>query len=319
MSEKITEFSSKRDICVVFGSLRSGTTMLRLIMDGHPRFVCPCEADFLLDHLVPAQNGGWYYDLEALAADRIFRASGLRLPETVEAMPAFSSMVSELRGQSDDCLVLILHRGLERLLTLEPHIRILHFFRDPRDVARSAIGMGWAGNVYYGSKTWLVTEKEWEKVAPGLRPLQSLEFSYEELVSSPENTLRKVCSFLEDEYDPEMIRFSENSSYDSIDASLAEQWQRNMTPRELGLIEPLFEDLLIKRGYELSGYPSISPNVVQRFQLKLEHSVSVWRRRIVRYGLRDPLIVSFCEKVGFPEWARPAQKRMDVVTRQYLK
>lgn len=293
--------------------------MLRLMMDGHPQFVCPGESDFLLDYLVPAETGGWRYDLEALAANRAFQASGLRLPETEEALPAFASMVAELRGTPGKCLVLVLHRGVERLLELEPQIRILHLIRDPRDVARSAIGMGWAGNVYYGAKTWLMSETEWERVAPRIPPNQSLEFQYETLVSTPEEILRKVCSFLECDYDPAMLSYPDHTTYKPVDASLAEQWRRKQSPRELGLSEPLFGELLTKRGYAPSGHPHIHPGFVDRVRLKLEHSSSVWRRRIARYGLRDPLIVSLCKKIGATKLARPAQQRMNAITEHYLK
>ena len=303
----------------MFGSLRSGTTLLRLMLDGHPRLVCPGETDFLSDHLIPAGDGGWRYDLEALAADRTFQDSRARLPETDEALPAFASMVADLRGPSGQCLVLVLHRGLDRLLQLEPDIPVLHLLRDPRDVARSAIGMGWAGNVYHGADTWLVTETEWERVAPGLRPGQSLEVRYEMLVRKTEDVLGAICAFLGAEYDPEMLDYPDKSTYAPIDASLAEQWRSRQTPRELGLIEPLFDDLMIKRGYEPSGHPPIRPGPVERLRLRTEHSASVWRRRIARYGLRDPLVVSVCGKLGLPRLARPAQKRMDIITRRHLK
>jgi len=293
--------------------------MLRLMIDEHPHFICPGESDFLFDHLVISRDGAMRYDLEALAADRYFKASSARLPETDDAASAFASMVGELRGSSDSCLVLILHRGLERLLRIQPNIQILHIVRDPRDVARSAIGMGWAGNVFYGARTWLVTEKEWERVSSGLSDSQVLEFHYEALLRDTEQTLRKVCGFLHEEYTPAMLDFPKNSTYSQVDASLAEQWRVKQTPRELGLIEPLFGDLLTKRGYKPSGHPPISPGLFDRLRLRLDHSYSVWSRRIARYGLRDPILVSICQKIGHPKWARSAQRRMDIITVNHLK
>lgn len=293
--------------------------MLRLMLDGHPEIVCPGECDFLLDYLVPAQSGAWRYDLEALAEDRIFRASTARLPETDDALPALASMIGDLRGSSEGCLILVLHRGLDRILNFDPDIPILHLLRDPRDVARSAIGMGWAGNVYFGADTWLKTEREWEKVAMNLRAGQFLDFHYENLVRRPEEVLRQICEFLNKDYDSEMLNFPNNSTYSAVDSSLAFQWRRKLTPRDLGLIEPLFGDLMTKRGYELSGHPSISPNLAMRLRLRVEHSTSVWRRRVYRHGLRDPLIVSFCKKLGLNRFARSAQRRMDVTTQKHLK
>lgn len=310
---------SNYDLCVAFGSLRSGTTMLRLMLDGHPDIVCPGETDFLLDYLILDQQGHWRYDLEALAADRIFKASRARLPDTDLAGPAFASMVNDLRGDSKGCLVLVLHRGLERLLKLEPHIKVLHLLRDPRDVARSAIGMGWAGNVYYGARTWLGTEREWEQVATRLDTRQSLELRYEELVGNPKKVLSEICEFLGRSYDPAMLDYHGNSTYDRPDPSLIEQWRRKLTQLEVGLIEPLFGDLLVKRGYEPSGYDPVIPGPIARLKLRVEHSRLVWRRRFARYGVIDPLLVRFGGGLGFTGLARSAQARMDVITRQHLK
>ena len=131
--------------------------------------------------------------------------------------------------------------------------------------------------------------------------------------------MSEVCAFLQDEYDPTMLDFPNSSTYSAVDSSLAEQWRHKQTPRELGLIEPLFGGLLAKRGYEPSGYPPIRPGRIDRLRLRIDHSSSVWRRRIARYGLRDPLIVAICRKLGIPGWARSAQRRMDVITKQYLK
>lgn len=317
--EKMAEISVKPDVCVLFGALRSGTTMLRLMIDGHPRYVCPGESDFIVDHLYLADDGSWRYDLEALAADRIFQASTARVPDTDEALPAMASMIADLRSSTDGCLVLVMHRGLERLLMMKPDIHVLHLLRDPRDVARSAIGMGWAGNVYYGATTWLQTEQEWETATSNLPDGQILEFHYETLLREPEKTLGNICAFLGDEYDAAMLDYQDSSTYTAVDASLAEQWRRKQTPKELGLIEPLFGDLLTKRGYEPSGHPQIIPGPFERLKLKFDDVSSVWRRRIARYGLRDPLIVVICGRLKRPKWARSAQSRIDTITNQHLK
>ncbi len=307
------------EFCVVFGSLRSGTTMLTLMMDGHPRFVCPGESDFLVDHLVRTQSGGWRYNLDTLADDRIFQASPARLPDTEEAGPAFAAMIADLHGASGASLILVLHRRLGRLLEIAPDTKVLHLLRDPRDVARSAVGMGWAGNVYYGAITWLVTEQEWDQVSANLHSDQVLEFHYETLVSETEDVLSRICAFLGNSYDPMMLNYAEHSTYDPPDSSLINQWRHKQTARELGLVEPLFGELLTQRGYVPSGYPPITPTPLKRLLLKAEHLNSVWRRKIMRYGLRDPLLASLCKRLGMPALARPAQRRMDAITRQHLK
>ncbi|WP_425596530.1 sulfotransferase, partial [Roseobacter litoralis] len=36
---------------VLYGALRSGTTLVRLILDAHPDICCPGERDFMVDSL----------------------------------------------------------------------------------------------------------------------------------------------------------------------------------------------------------------------------------------------------------------------------
>lgn len=318
-AENLVPESDMPELCVLFGALRSGTTMLRLMIDGHPRLICPGETDFLTDFLFPAPNGGWRYDLEALSEDRIFQDSRAELPDTAVAGTAFQSMVANLRGEDPGCLFLVMHRGLGRLLDLLPDVRIIHLVRDPRDVARSAIGMGWAGHVYYGADIWLQCEKEWERNAPRLAEDQSLELRYETLVQHPEAVLSDICGFVGERFDLGMLKYSEGSTYDPPDPSLVEQWRKRLSAHDLGLIEMRLGDLLARRGYERSGHRPIAPGPAERFALWIANKRSVWRHRITRFGLRDPLIVGFAHRVGLPRLAAPARRRIDNITRSHLK
>src|SRR6056297_1046670 len=59
-------------LIAVYGALRSGTTLLRLMLDAHPSLSCPGETDFLFDHLSITDDGP-LLDEEALEQDRIYR------------------------------------------------------------------------------------------------------------------------------------------------------------------------------------------------------------------------------------------------------
>ena len=51
---------------LVFGALRSGTTLLRLMLKAHSGVQSLGEADFLFDHIEKAADGTCLYDREAL-------------------------------------------------------------------------------------------------------------------------------------------------------------------------------------------------------------------------------------------------------------
>ena len=294
--------------------------MLRLMLDHHPQLTCPGEADFLTDALRPGDGpSGWEYDPDLLLDDRIFRDSLAALPEAEEASVAFLEMTGHLRDGTDGCLVLDVHREIGRILDLAPDVRILHLVRDPRDVARSAIGMGWAGNVYHGARIWQRAEQAWEENLHRFSPGQVHEVRYEDLVRTPETTLSEACAFLGVAYEPGMLDYDGSSTYEPPDPGLAEQWRGKQTPRELGLVEPLFGDLLEARGYALSGHPQITPNKLQRMALMAGNKWGIWRTRVSRYGVADPLVLAFARRLYLDGLARRTKRRIDEKTLSYLK
>ena len=63
------EITKMPDAVILYGALRSGTTMLRLMLDAHPALSCPGESDFLFDHL-RAEADTWRYDRRKMALDQ---------------------------------------------------------------------------------------------------------------------------------------------------------------------------------------------------------------------------------------------------------
>src|SRR5262245_30413355 len=226
---------------VVYGALRSGSTLLRLMINAHPKLSCSGEHDFLFDHIRES------YDREALSADRIFRASGVHFPIGKDGRDAAADMIAQLKSD-----VLILHRNLGQLLDLFPDCRIIHLLRDARDVARSSVGMGWAGNVNHGVTHWLETEQAWERHASLLNPSNVLTLRYEDLITDPIAKLTEVALFCGQPFDGAMLSYPKDSTYAAPNPSLVDQWRHKLSARELGLIEARASDLLCKRGYALS-------------------------------------------------------------------
>lgn len=299
----------------VYGALRSGTTMLRLMLNGHPRFNCPGEMDFVVDHL--DANGS--YDMEALAANRIWRAHEALFPDTpLPANPRPDDFIARVAGD-DDVAVLILHRHLERAMDLFPGLRVIHLVRDPRDVARSSIGMGWAGNVYYGVDHWIGTMRDWQTSLPKLPEAQRLVVAYEDLIAEPEKTLSAICSFSGLSFDPEMLEYDRDSSYSKPDTSLTVQWKRKQSPREVGLVEAKIGELMTVAGYTPSGHPPVHPNALERAQLWAQNSRKKWASQFSRYGVKDPVILAVAAKLNLKPFARAAQRRVDEAQKDYLK
>ncbi|MFM7445824.1 MAG: sulfotransferase, partial [Tabrizicola sp.] len=150
--------------------------MLRLMLDAHPQLSCPGEADYFFEYLTVGKDG-WKLDTKGLQGNWLFKLSGLK-SVSGSARDQVMSLIEQWR-RGRDRTVLMVHRDLSHVLEVLPDVPVIHMVRDPRDVACSSIGMGWAGNSYYGLGHWLSTEDSWSDVAPRLSRDGLLEIRYE--------------------------------------------------------------------------------------------------------------------------------------------
>lgn len=295
-------------VSILYGALRSGTTLLRLMLQGHPQLWIPGESDFLFDYLQEAP-GGWTLDRAGLAQDRVRRNNLPELPTDEDAVACVRAMVEALADDHEH-ITLVLHRGVARAAQVFPEAPVIHLVRDPRDVARSCVGMGWAGIAYRGVEGWLDTEREWLAAAPGIPAEQRLEVRYEDLIAAPDEHLTAIANLLGVAYHEGFHAYPETSTYSAVDASLAYQWRRKMAPREAQLIEGRVGDLLARYGYEPSDGGAALPGVFERGGLAYRDFVRRWAGRFRRFGVVDPLLMAVCRRLGMSGLAAGANRRI---------
>lgn len=264
----------------VFGALRSGTTLMRLMLKNHPAIQSPGEADFLFDHIT-RDGDGWRYDIDALKRDRIFRAKNIDLPEAVQGVDLARAMVEAMAASAPGQLSLNIHRNAPKMAAVFPEAQIIHLMRDPRDVARSSIGMGWAGNSYYGVEHWIGTEQGWDHAT--YPDAQVLDVRFETLMGNLEPELSRICEFLGLEFAPQMLKYYENSTYGPPNPGIAQKWREKASAREIALIEGRVGALLEARGYEPAGAPA-TPGGIEKLRLSAQNRLKRWRHNIDRYG-----------------------------------
>ena len=305
------------------GAERSGTTLLRLMLAYHPRLSVLSEFEYITDPLEPGFGGDGSIPSgdrlrEFLATQWMFhqhrKDEGLSPSDDSDYRAVARDLLrqaADLKPEADT-LIAIVHRGMKHLPTLfgDRPTRYIHIVRDPRDVARSNIGMGWAGNVYHGVERWLDVERQWEALRPTLAEGTYMELRQEDLILDTEPTLRRICAFLGLDYDPAMMDYQRESTYEKPDPSLVEQWKRKQTPEQIGLVEARVGDLLAARGYEPSGHPPVSPGTLGRARLKLDDKLSRlrWRGRVNGWGLLTQDILS--RKLGMKRWQAKLQPRL---------
>lgn len=268
----------------VCGALRSGTTVFRLMLNSHPKLTNPSECDFLFDHV---SNWSAEPDIQnyiaRLNTSRIFHIHKLEIrPECDTYTKLVRDLVRQLSSEPNLCLNI--HRNFEHAHRYFPDAAFLHIVRDPRDVARSSIGMGWTGTTYHGVDHWINTESAWNRFAAQEHGARVFELTYEDLISNLAETLGDVCEFLGVSYDPAMLDYHQSSTYSPPDPSLIEQWTHKQSKREVELVESKAGALMADRGYQVVNSTPKSPGFFERCSLHIANKSFTLRFRIQKYG-----------------------------------
>lgn len=302
--------------CPVFlvGAERSGTTVLRLMLDSHPELAWVNEFEYAVDGMDGADWPAAADYVRSLETHRIFRAARYEIDPTLAYPDLVRSFLEQRRARAGKAFVgATVHRHLDRLLRIWPDARFLHLARDPRDVARSCIGMGWAGNVWTGVERWIEAETLWARLSVLLEKDRFLELRYEKLIVRPEEELGRICDFLGLRWSAEMLEYGARSSYERPDPTLVEQWRRTLSTREIQLVEARTGELLEAVGYTGSGLPAIRVGPLARVHLRAQDRVARARFAWRVFGWRLRLADILSRRLRLRAWQRSVALRKNEV------
>ena len=273
------EISSDAPIFIV-GCARSGTTLLRDLLRSHPRLTFPEESHFI--PLFYRAYGDPQNAAEACElAKQILRLRWVRLwrlglePASFSDCRSFREVLSRLYetwardenkprwGDKTPGYV----REIPLLIKLFPGARILHIYRDGRDVALS-----WFSHVWFGPRNMYTAAGQWRRrvnagrgAAATLPRGTYMEVRYETLLEQPRETMQQVCEFLGEPFDEAVLRpskiegdprlnpFSAQNSRGELMRNNAGKWKTRMPVRDRVLFESIAGDLLETLGYETEG------------------------------------------------------------------
>jgi hypothetical protein len=190
----------------------------------------------------------------------------------------------------------------DRVFGEYPAARVLHMVRDPRDRYASVRRRHEGERAHVGN----ATGRWWSSTRAGRRnqsrhPDRYLLVRYEDLVSDPDATMRRVCAFVALDYDPEMLtmrgapehldRGGNNSSFGDLETARIStravgRYREVLSPSELMFIQLVAGREMRAVGYDLApedhapltrarGYAAVPAEAVRLGAW----IVSDWRRR----------------------------------------
>ena len=268
----------------IVGAGRSGSTLLRMMLISHSRICIPPETWYLmqllqrfdtraplspkeLQSVVTIMTGHYRWpDMRIRDSELLEMTSKLdkpRLRDVVESVYLWH-MNREKKarwGDKSPPYVAI----VPQLALLFPGAKFIHLVRDGHDVAASFHKQRWYGPwLHANSKEWISAanyDYDWSR---NRVDAQVIRARYEDLVLDTERTLRRICEFIGEEFEPEMLSWQEHvdSSVPNRELSIhhklkkppsaddTHRWKREMSNRQIWITEAFMGSQLTKMGYE---------------------------------------------------------------------
>lgn len=298
----------------IVGAHRSGSTLLRTMLDHHPELSIPHEFEFAM-HLVgkngePPELETFY---EHLALNDSFSRSGFEIDRALDFKALINSFLERGRYGKNQ-VGMTCHENFDRLQYFWPDSRYIHLVRDPRDVANSAVQLSWAGNTWEAAARWVKAERMWEVLRDRIPEDRRIELSFENLMRDYRAELVRICEFLGVEFDEQMLSYPDDSDFKLPSPGAAERWRKSSSPRSVQLVEARVGDLLEMRGYKPSGLPKLEPNSLERSWLQFDSRVRRFWRSSQQFGLGHRTSVMLAQRLGRKEWQkRLAQERQAII------
>jgi hypothetical protein len=298
---------------MIGGCPRSGTTLLRTMLNVHPEFAIPRETRFVLEawrrrtlfgDLRKPDNrrrlARWIFTSEKTQAKRLRLDLEQTIERLVAAPPTLGSllaecfvMFSEKQGKprwGDKRPLYALQIGA--IFDLFPSAHFIHMVRDPRACAASGRKLNWYdGNIVPTVQYWEASLRAVAAMRWSLPADQLLEIRYEDLVCEPQATLERIFRFVgaaSDEGTLERVtdfhereetlspRFHPNLKR-PLDVSRVSAWTKVLSSEEVAFIEETTAPLMDRWAYECTRQME-APHTLRR-QLEIRRKRRASARR----------------------------------------
>jgi LPS sulfotransferase NodH len=316
----LSPFATATDRPVFIGAApRSGTTLLRLMLNAAPELGIPRETKVLVTAWDERRSFG---DLRVEAnrrrlADRLVEslpsATSRRLgrppaelhERIMAAPPTLGSIVGTCLASYADRYNKprwgdkrpVYSRYLDSVFSMFPDAQFIHVVRDPRAAVASMAQMWYSGRVGPGLELWERSMRAVEPWRARLAPDQFYEFRYEDLIEDPKGVLKRLATFLTVDVDSveAMLRYHAHGDETSPvhpdvkkppQKSNVDKWRSALEMPETALIEQVTGEWLDRYDYDrVAAAVSPSKSALTGYQKRAE-SVAAERRACQREELR---------------------------------
>lgn len=237
-------------------SERSGSNLIRAMMDAHPQISAPQPLHLIRDVIARAdalthgdRSGPVARAMLTLARESLhkqFPASvAAAIAARVEAAEPFvprailRALYGGILAETGASLVMVkeneLHEAAAQIIDAFAQARFVFQTRDPRDYLASAVALktGAFGNKF-GSfrnamQVWAADQRFGLRMLGHFGPQRVFFQRYEDLVSDPEGVLRDLCAFADLPFEPQMLEFHQADTVKEF-SSRTEAWKNLARP-----------------------------------------------------------------------------------------
>lgn len=267
---RLHPFSSESSPIVIGGCGRSGTTLLRVMLDTHPRLCIGPESSLFRPLWPSYRRLGQGFGLEEERIRYLARQSSSQAQFIELFFDEYCRNREKPRwGEKTPRNI----RHLDFIIKHFPRARFIHVIRDGRDLVcslrthpRYDVVDGTLRALNRTNPIARCIQRWIKDVRTGLRYRGNAWYSevkYEDIVIRPDETLRRICDFAEEQYDERMLSYHkvEGRSRDPVnfpqgweattplsDCSIG-RWRADLTTDERLLFKRLAGRLLIELGY----------------------------------------------------------------------
>ena len=270
-----------RPVVFVVGVGRSGTTLTELMVASHPEIRFLPEINFVrrfaAERTLQANKEKGIAHLKELLTndpklsrlpfsyqdviDQCFETDNIEQCFLDRVFQKYGTQESQYIGYKDARLI----EHAPSLFRTFGGCRIIHIYRDPRDVLASKKNADWSRD-----------HALWRNLASGYIQLRIaaatrqsefadrfFEIKYEDLLESPESNLKKMCEFLKLEFSTKMLSFQDSASdlvfqdemqykknlFNPLMRKNTGKWKDQLSHYEVALVEKVFAKEMNRFGY----------------------------------------------------------------------